>query len=71
MEVNKGSDQKSDIYPSWIAAHARLKNEFTEDEKYHYLMSWFIIIMSTGPDHVPNVKQLSQIRLVQSNLSLL
>ena len=25
-----------------MAAHARLKNEFTEDEKYHNLMSWLI-----------------------------
>ena len=24
----------------WMAAHAHLKNEFTEDEKYHNLMSW-------------------------------
>ena len=23
-----------------MAAHARLKNEFTEDEKYHNFMSW-------------------------------
>ena len=38
MEVDEGSDQKSDIYPHWMAAHARLKNEFTEDEKYHNVM---------------------------------
>ena len=25
----------------WMAAHAHLKNEFTEDEKYHNLMRWF------------------------------
>ena len=25
-----------------MAAHARLKYEFTEDEKYHHLMSWLI-----------------------------
>ena len=25
-----------------MAAYARLKNEFTEDEKYHNLMSWLI-----------------------------
>ena len=25
-----------------MAAHARLKNEFTEDEKYHNLMPWLI-----------------------------
>ena len=40
MEVDKGSDQKSDIQPHWMAGHARLKNEFTEDEKCHNLMRW-------------------------------
>ena len=25
-----------------MAAHVRLKNEFTEDEKYHNLMKWLI-----------------------------
>ena len=45
-------DQKSDIYPNWMAAHARLKNEFTEDEKYHTLMSWLIY----GADPVPTEK---------------
>ena len=40
MEVDKGYDQTSDIHPHWMAAHARLKNESTEDEKYHNLMSW-------------------------------
>ena len=25
-----------------MAAHARLKNEFTEDEKYHNLIRWLI-----------------------------
>ena len=37
MDVEEGSDQKSDIYPHWVAAYARLK-EFTEDEKWH--ISW-------------------------------
>ena len=37
MEVDEGSDQKSDIWPHWKAAHARLKNECTEDEKGHSL----------------------------------
>ena len=40
MEVDEMFDQKSDILPHWMAAHARLKNEFTEDEKCHNLMSW-------------------------------
>ena len=26
-----------------MAAHAHLKNEFTEDEKYHNLMRWLIL----------------------------
>ena len=26
-----------------MAAHACLKNEFTDDEKYHNLMSWLIL----------------------------
>ena len=26
----------------WMAAHAHLKNEFTEDKKYHNLMRWII-----------------------------
>ena len=38
METDEVSEQKSDISPHWMAAHARLKNEFTEDEKYHNLM---------------------------------
>ena len=25
-----------------MAGHVRLKNEFTEDEKYHNLMTWLI-----------------------------
>ena len=26
-----------------MAAHARLKNEFTEDQKYHNLMRWLFL----------------------------
>ena len=33
-----------------MAAHARLKNELTEDEKYHNLMSWLIC----SPRHYRN-----------------
>ena len=40
MEADKGSDQKSDIYPHWMAVPAHLKNEFTEEEKFHNLMWW-------------------------------
>ena len=35
MDVDEGFYQKSDIQPHWMAAHARLKNEFTEDKKGH------------------------------------
>ena len=40
MEIEEGSEEKSDIQPHWMAVLARLKNEFTEDEKYHNLMPW-------------------------------
>ena len=33
---------KNGHLPHWMAAHARLKNEFTEDKKYHNLVSWLI-----------------------------
>ena len=39
MEVEEESGQKSAILPHWMAAHACLKNGFTEDEKYHNLMA--------------------------------
>ena len=42
MEVDEGSEQKSDIYPHWMAAHVGLKNEFTEDKKSHNLMTWLL-----------------------------
>ena len=29
-----------------MAAHARLKNEFTEDEKYHNLMTWLLFLFT-------------------------
>ena len=44
MEVDEGSDQKSVIYLHWMAAHLRLKNEFTEDEKYHNFMRLPILL---------------------------
>ena len=40
MEVDEGSDQKSDILTHWMAAYSHLKIEFMEDEKYHNLMIW-------------------------------
>ena len=32
MEVDEGTELNSDIKSHWMAAHARLKNEFTKDE---------------------------------------
>ena len=40
MVVDKESDEKSDIQPHQMAVHACSKNEFTEDEKCHNLMTW-------------------------------
>ena len=42
MEVDEGSDLKPDMYSHWMGAYVGLKNEFTEDEKCHNLMSWLI-----------------------------
>ena len=44
MEEDEGSDQT--IRPHWVAAHAHLKNEFSEDEKHH-LMSWLKVSSHT------------------------
>ena len=44
MEVDEGSDQKSDILPHWMAAHVRLKKEFTEDEKSSHDMAHIFFI---------------------------
>ena len=46
MEVDKGIHQKSDIWPHSMAANVRLKNDITEDEKYHNLMSWLKCLIS-------------------------
>ena len=40
IEVDEGSYQTSVIQPHWMALHVCLKNEFTEDEKCHNLMTW-------------------------------
>ena len=42
IEVDEVSDQKLDIQPHWMAAHAHFKNVFTEDEKCQNLMTWLI-----------------------------
>ena len=39
MEVAEGPDQKSDIKFHSVAAHVRLKNEFTVDKKCHNLIT--------------------------------
>ena len=57
MEADEGSDQKSDIQPHWMTAHARLKNEFTEYQKYYNLMRWLIDFFSG--------KQMTLLELVQ------
>ena len=41
MEVDRGCNQKIRHLAAWMAAHVRLKNELTENKKYHNLMSWF------------------------------
>ena len=38
--------QKIRYLPHWMTAHARLKNEFMEDEKCHNLMRWLIYFTS-------------------------
>ena len=64
MKVDKGSDQKSDILPNWMAAHACLKNEFTEDEKYYNLMSWLIYYQGHLKYH--NYKKIEQCDFIRS-----
>ena len=36
----KGPTKNQTSSPHWMAAHARLKNVFMENEKYHDLMTW-------------------------------
>ena len=49
MEVDEGSDQKSDIYPHSMAAHTQSENEFLEDEKYHNLiMRWLNFVFQSA-----------------------
>ena len=40
MEIDKGSNQTSDIQPHWMAEHAHLKNEFMVVKKNQSLMRW-------------------------------
>ena len=39
-KVWKGPTKNQTSSPHWLSTHARLKNEFTEDEKCHNLMTW-------------------------------
>ena len=57
MDVDEGSDQKSDIWPHWMAVHAGLKNEFTEDEKCHNLM----ILLTNIENYPQNYHQMNQL----------
>ena len=45
MEADEGSDQKSNILLHWMAAHACLKDEFKEDEKYHNFKRWLFFAL--------------------------
>ena len=57
MEVDEGSAQKSDIFFHWMVAHARLKNEFTEDEMCQNLMTWLILFRSVELVNRTHLKQ--------------
>ena len=66
-----------------MAAHARLKNEFTEDEKYHNLMRWLnsssdirifsliMIIMLSNDKARYALKLLPWLLLVQGQMPLI
>ena len=53
-----------------MAAHARLKNEFTEDEKCHNLMSWLIFgflryfrfVMEENSPYARPIKHMNAVR---------
>ena len=45
----EGFDKNQTCSSHWMAAHARLKNEFTEDEKYHNPMAWFYTVTLSLP----------------------
>ena len=51
-----------------MAAHAYLKNEFKEDEKYHNLMSW--LILKSGPVK-PKLEAVNSAQLSVANLGIL
>ena len=48
-----------------MAAHARLKNEFTEDKKYHNLMTWLIYL-----GRVKRIRYISPMRAAKVQASL-
>ena len=58
---------------AWMAAHARLKDEFREDEKCHNLMSWlkFIIINFSIQELKLNTLLLEELQQLSGLLLLL
>ena len=46
MEADQGAVRPKLRY-LWMDAHARLKNQFMEDKKYHNLMSWLKLSSNT------------------------
>ena len=56
MEVDEGSDQNSGIYSHWMAAHARLKHEFTEDEKCNNFIKWLICLLVDCTNGIVGIK---------------
>ena len=47
--VRTHEDEWSDQKSHWMVARAPLKNEFTEDEKYHNLMTWLNQVLCYVP----------------------
>ena len=60
MEVDEGSDQKSDIMLHWMAAHVRLKEEFTEDEKSTHDMA-HTFLLRTEENYFFNNHQMNRL----------
>ena len=68
MDVDKGFDQKSDVKPQWMAAHACLKIEFTEGDKYHYLMSRLKLFLLVAQDFYTSQTSLQEGILAEVNM---
>ena len=61
--------QTSDMYLHWMAAHARLKNEFMEDEKCANLMTWFLYLAYSSPNKRNTILLIYQILCVSMFLN--